>query len=1421
MSKRQLGVWHCLVLMGSVGVASAGDWPTWRHDAARTAVTSEALAPDLSLLWSRQLRAPRPAWPASQSKLQFDASYEPVVSGKLLFVPSMTSDRISAYETDTGLESWRWYADGPIRFAPLVHEGSLYVVSDDGLLYCLKARTGQPRWKFRPGPDARCVIGNDRLVGMWPVRGAPVLAAGRIYVAAGIWPFMGTFLQALDASTGRVVWTNSGSGSIYVDQPHFSPAFAGVAPQGYLAVARDVLVVPGGRSVPAGYDLETGEFRFFDPASRQFGKKAGGYRVSAAGDWFVNGGCLYDASDGAGVTDVGAGVYANGTFYTLRDGMLTALGGPLLASPGRNRRGKKATGRALSVLWQAELDPSPEQLLLMAGDRLYGCRAGGTVMAVDGLAGAKPQLSWQARVDGTPWSMVAADGKLFVVTSAGGLFCFGDGQRQAVQHTLRHEPLPGVSAAWRRHAELLKAETGVREGHALVLGIGSGQLMCALLQGTELQLIVVERDADRVRHWRERLDTADLYGTRVSIVTGDPLSVPFPPYVARLITSERPDLAARVAQDDVLGRLYGWLRPYGGVACFAVAAAQHAEFAARVAAAGLAGARTSHADGWSFVRRLGPLPGAGSWTHQYADAGNTVVSADALTKAPLGLLWFGGPPNDPVLPRHGHGPSPQVVGGRLFIEGRDMLRAVDVYTGRLLWERSLPGIGTFYDNTAHQPGANEIGGNYVSVADGIYVMHPDACLRLDPATGATQARFTLPSGAGKAPPRWGTIRVWQDWLVATASPVDVPLEDVTVRLIDRHADWRYLAGVAPPAEWDEAGFDDSTWALGKAGFGYGDDDDNTVLGDMHKHYTTVCVRRVFEVADPDAFEKVMLAVRYDDGFVAFLNGTEVLRQGVSAVSGGNKVKVASHEAGSKYDTFALSGEALLRSGRNVLALEGHNSSTGSSDFTLDPFLVSIEKEGRSGTAERDVDLESVPDVVANAEYASASRSLVVMDRHTGAPVWSRPAAHSFRHNSIALGAGKVFCIDGMSAKKFTQLRRRGYVPATTPVLYALDAPSGRVLWRSEEDVFGTWLGYSAEHDVLLQAGSRARDRARDEVGAGMVAYRGADGTLLWKHLRLEYTGPPLLRHGTVFTQGAAYSLLTGEPVLRQHPLTGEQVAWRLSRNYGCNTIIGSEHLLTFRSAAAGFRDLNDVDGTANLGGFKSGCTSNLVVADGVLNAPDYTRTCICAYQNQASLAFVHMPDVEVWTFSSLPAPSARIRQVGINLGAPGDRTAPNGTLWLDYPSVGGPSPDPGIELTGAAPTWFRRHSSGVEGSVLPWVVASGVKGVRDIRIKLVPDGGAAASAAERAYTVRLYFAEPDALAAGQRVIDVWLQGKRVLERFAVAPAADGRLRGVVREFKGVAVSDVLRLGLTPAQGSEAGPALCGIEVVGEWGAAGM
>ncbi|MBT7065677.1 MAG: PQQ-binding-like beta-propeller repeat protein, partial [Verrucomicrobia bacterium] len=225
------------LLMLIAPLARSADWPMWKHNSGRTAVSPGALSTELHLQWVRQLPPARQAWKdKSNAMLFFDVSYEPIVAGKLMFVGSMNSDSVTAYSTETGAEKWRFYTDGPVRFAPVAYKGNVYAASDDGYLYCLKGADGKLVWKMRGSPADRKILGNERLINIRPVRGAPVIHDDILYFAAGIWPFMGTFIYALDPETGETIWVNSGNGSRWITQQHGAPSFAGVAPQGYLAL---------------------------------------------------------------------------------------------------------------------------------------------------------------------------------------------------------------------------------------------------------------------------------------------------------------------------------------------------------------------------------------------------------------------------------------------------------------------------------------------------------------------------------------------------------------------------------------------------------------------------------------------------------------------------------------------------------------------------------------------------------------------------------------------------------------------------------------------------------------------------------------------------------------------------------------------------------------------------------------------------------------------------------------------------------------------------------------------------------------------------------------------------------------------------------------------------------------------------------
>ena len=162
-----------------------------------------------------------------------------------------------------------------------------------------------------------------------------------------------------------------------------------------------------------------------------------------------------------------------------------------------------------------------------------------------------------------------------------------------------------------------------------------------------------------------------------------------------------------------------------------------------------------------------------------------------------------------------------------------------------------------------------------------------------------------------------------------------------IEVIPKHAEWRYLAGKHPKGkdEWTKKDYDDSDWEVGEAGFGYADNDDRTVLSDMQGRYSVVYIRHEFEIEQADYVADIGLMINFNDAFVAYLNGKEVVRVGVKG-SGKEAKEVKRHDATGRYSYYPLKDfEKHLKDGTNVLAIEGHNASLNSHDFTLDPFLV--------------------------------------------------------------------------------------------------------------------------------------------------------------------------------------------------------------------------------------------------------------------------------------------------------------------------------------------------------------------------------------------------------------------------------------------------------------------------------------------------
>jgi len=161
--------------------------------------------------------------------------------------------------------------------------------------------------------------------------------------------------------------------------------------------------------------------------------------------------------------------------------------------------------------------------------------------------------------------------------------------------------------------------------------------------------------------------------------------------------------------------------------------------------------------------------------------------------------------------------------------------------------------------------------------------------------------------------------------------------------IDHLSQWSYTLPNAAIPNWYTTAFDASNWSQGKASIGYGDGDDST---DITGPTTTVYARINFNVTNFNDIAKAFLDIDYDDGFVAYLNGTEIAREGLAGYPPTFDELATDHEAQlhqggnlSSYDLDMSIISNLLQNGINVLAVEIHNASASSSDLTCRPFLT--------------------------------------------------------------------------------------------------------------------------------------------------------------------------------------------------------------------------------------------------------------------------------------------------------------------------------------------------------------------------------------------------------------------------------------------------------------------------------------------------
>jgi hypothetical protein len=232
----------------------------------------------------------------------------------------------------------------------------------------------------------------------------------------------------------------------------------------------------------------------------------------------------------------------------------------------------------------------------------------------------------------------------------------------------------------------------------------------------------------------------------------------------------------------------------------------------------------------------------------------------------------------------------------------------------------------------------------------------------------------------------GTIYLTTDGTDPAVSG-ESPQQVIDTTLVAENAPKRVLVptGNVNNAWKGGSAFNDSGWTLvtgspGGVGYERGSGYEQYIsldIADRMYNRTSGCYIRIpFEITgNPDLFELMILRIRYDDGFVAYINGVEVQRAMVSGTPSWNSYASGNHEAGGLQSFDISERTGFLREGQNILAIHGLNVSLTSSDFIISAELVAGHLTGGTSPSVSDSGIEYAGPITINKSTHLKARVL--------------------------------------------------------------------------------------------------------------------------------------------------------------------------------------------------------------------------------------------------------------------------------------------------------------------------------------------------------------------------------------------------------------------------------------------------------------
>ena len=303
-------------------------------------------------------------------------------------------------------------------------------------------------------------------------------------------------------------------------------------------------------------------------------------------------------------------------------------------------------------------------------------------------------------------------------------------------------------------AEILKLNPSDK-GICIVFGEKNKNLALDIANNSEMKVLLFDKSASKIDQLRKEWQKTGIYGGKLAAHhVSDYSDLPITGDIADVVLVTDPS-------DNKAEEIIRLTKPEG----VAVLLGDQKAYNKWLGSAGNLWQVTQINNDSKVVLKKKKIENIGKWTHQYGLADNSAFGGESLwgstSTEDFEIQWMGRPGPRFQTDRSGRKPSPLAVNGKMFVQGKERVLAIDTYNGTVFWSKEIPEMVRM--NLHHDCS------NWAADDDFLYIAVNQNLLKINNENGKIDSIFPVDPSKNNIPNEWGYIGVLEDKFIGSST----------------------------------------------------------------------------------------------------------------------------------------------------------------------------------------------------------------------------------------------------------------------------------------------------------------------------------------------------------------------------------------------------------------------------------------------------------------------------------------------------------------------------------------------------------------------------------------------------------------------------------------------------------------------------